>query len=280
MKKIFFTPFMVLFILLWVSCSQGNYPQSGIVRKAYKTNLKRMRTGYNHFVPVNLPLDSLGAKQWDAPSPNFDIRTPDLVIIHYTEENSCPQALYTLTNPNTNRKVSANYLICKDGTVFKLVDERYRAWQAGLSRWGNFNNINSISMGIELDNTGKEPFSEKQIASLLVLLHAIKSRYYIPTGNFIGHADVTPTRRADPGTYFPWEELAAQGFGYWRDSVLPALPDGFDYKTDLRLIGYDIRDTAAAIVAFKRHFIQNDTTPVLTGYDKQVLNDIFLKYDQ
>lgn len=280
MKKILFTSFIALFILLWVSCAPGNYPQSRIVRKAYKANLKRMRLGYNHFVSVKLPLDSLGVKQWNAPSPNFDIRTPDLVIIHYTEENSCQQALFTLTNPNTHRKVSANYLVCKDGTVFKLVDERYRAWQAGLSRWGNFNNINSISMGIELDNTGQEPFTQKQIASLLVLLHEIKSRYYIPTGNFIGHADVAPTRRADPGTYFPWEELATQGFGYWRDSVLPALPPDFDYKTDLRLIGYDIRDTTAAIVAFKRHFIQTDTTAELTDYDKQVLYDIFLKYDQ
>ncbi len=278
--KIIITALIIFFMVVEVSCAPGRYPQSSLVRKAYKTNLKKMRAGYDRFVPVHLPLDSLGVKQWTAPSPNFDIRTPDLVIIHYTEENSCPQALYTLTNPNTSRKVSANYLICKDGTVFKLVDERYRAWQAGISRWGNFNNINSISMGIELDNTGQEPFSEKQIASLLVLLQTIKTRYHIPVGNFIGHADVAPTRRADPGTYFPWEELSTKGFGYWRDSLLPALPADFDYKTALKLIGYDIRDTTAAIVAFKRHFIQNDTTSELTDYDKQVLYDIFLKYDQ
>lgn len=265
---------------MWASCAPGNYPQSSVVKSAYRANLKEMRKGYDKFVPVQLPLDSVGAKQWNAPSPNFNIRTPDLVIIHYTEENSCAQALRTLTDPKTNRKVSANYLICKDGTVFKLVDERYRAWQAGLSRWGNFNNINSISMGIELDNTGKEPFSQKQIASLLVLLQAIKTRYGIPTGNFIGHADVAPTRRSDPGTYFPWEELSAKGFGFWQDSVLPALPPDFDYKTALRLIGYDIRDLPAAIVAFKRHFTQTDVSPELSESDKQVLYDIFLKYDR
>jgi N-acetylmuramoyl-L-alanine amidase len=250
------------------------------VRSAYKANLKNMRAGYKKFIPVVLPLDSLGVKQWTAPSPNFDIRTPVLVIIHQTEENSCSQSLHTLTNPDTRRKVSANYLVCKDGTVFKLVNERYRAWQAGVSRWGNFYNINSISLGIELDNTGKEPFTQKQIASLLVILHSIKARYHIATGNFIAHADVAPTRRKDPSVYFPWRELATQGFGYWRDSTLPVAPEDFDCATALRLIGYDIRDTTAAIVAFKRHFVQTDVTPELTDYDKQVLYDIFMKYDR
>lgn len=248
------------------------------VRKAYKSNLKAMEAGYRRFTPVQLPLDSLGAKQWTAPSPNFDIRTPNLVIIHQTEENSCAQSLNTLTNPNTNRKVSANYLICKDGTVFKLVDERYRAWQAGISKWGNITNVNSVSLGIELDNTGKESFPEKQIASLLVVLHSIKSRYHIPARNFIAHADVAPTRRQDPSVMFPWEQLATEGYGVWRDSILPETPENFDALTALRLIGYDLSDTTAAIVAFKRHFIQNDISPQLTPYDDQVLYDIFLKF--
>lgn len=270
---------LFLFIaLLWSACSKGTYPQSSAVRKAYKVNLKNQSVGYRKFQPVQLPLDSLAVKQWVAPSPNFDIRTPNLVIIHQTEENSCAQSLNTLTNPNTNRKVSANYLICKDGTVFKLVDERYRAWQAGVSRWGNITNVNSVSLGIELDNTGKEPFPEKQIASLLVVLHSIKSRYHIPPENFIGHADVAPTRRADPSIYFPWQQLSTQGYGIWRDSILQEVPDPFDALTALRLIGYDLRDTTAAIVAFKRHFIQNDISPTLTPYDNQVLYNIFLKY--
>lgn len=272
--------FGVVLVGMWMSCSREFYPLDKPARTAYKANLKKWERGYRKFTPVRLKLDSLGVKQWEVPSPNFDIRTPNLVILHQTEQNSCAQSLQTLTNPLTNRKVSAHYLICKDGTVFQLVDERYRAWQAGVARWSNFNNINSISLGIELDNNGKEAFTTPQIGALLVILHSIKTRYHIPTGNFIGHADVAPTRRKDPSTYFPWKRLSDQGFGYWRDSVLLPAPGHFDYLTALRLIGYDLRDTTAAIVAFKRHFIQDDVTPGLTAYDQQVLYDIFLKYDR
>jgi N-acetylmuramoyl-L-alanine amidase len=264
---------------LWISCARKTYLLPDATRSAYRHNLKEMRTGYDHFIPVRLPVDSLKVKQWTAPSANFDTRTPDLVIIHQTEENSCSEALQTLTNPNTNRRVSAHYLICKDGTIFNLVSENYRAWQAGVSRWGNFRNINSISLGIELDNTGKEPFPEIQIASLLTLLHSIEQRYHIEKGNFIAHADVAPTRRADPSVQFPWAKLSEEGFGYWKDSVLPTTPDQFDYLSALHMIGYDLKDTTAAIVAFKRHFVQTDISPVLTDHDKQVLYDLFLKYN-
>lgn len=266
--------------LVAVSCSKGFYPLAKDTRKAYQTNLKQLRQGYDRFTPVILSPDSLHSRQWTAPSPNFDIRTPELVIIHRTEENSCAQSLHTLTNPNTNRRVSAHYLICKDGTLYNLVDERYRAWQAGVSRWGSFTNINSLSLGIELDNRGGEPFSGHQISSLLALLGSIKARYRIPQGNFIGHADVAPSRRKDPGIFFPWKKLAEKGFGYWQDSVLAPVPADFDDITALRLVGYDIRDTTAAIIAFKRHFIQTDTTAVLRDTDRQVLYDIFLKYDR
>ncbi len=280
MHRRYFFITVFTFIFLISSCSKAIYPLGGTARKAYKTKLKEMRAGYNKFIPVKLPLDSLGAKQWEAPSPNFDVRTPDLVIIHHTAENSCQQALETLTDPRGNRKVSAHYLICKDGTVYQLVDERYRAWQAGISRWGNIHNVNSVSLGIELDNTGNEPFPDKQIQSLLVVLKSIRKRYYIPAANYVGHSDIAPTRKQDPSVYFPWQELAAQGFGYWRDSILPDPPPDFDYKTALRLIGYDIRDTTAAIVAFKRHFVQTDINPTLTDEDKKVLYDIFEKYDK
>src|SRR5699024_44026 len=102
-----------------------------------------------HFTPVKLSLDSLGVKQRVAPSPNFNVRQPDLVIIHHTAQDNCPITLKTLTRAKTDRKVSAHYLVCRDGTVYQLVDERYRAWQAGASRWGNMKDINSISLGIE-----------------------------------------------------------------------------------------------------------------------------------
>lgn len=239
-----------------------------------------MSAGYKQFVPVKLPVDSLQAKQWVAPSPNFSIRRPVMVILHHTAENSCAQSLRTLTNSLVRGRVSAHYLVCKDGTVYQLVSEQYRAWQAGISRWGNIHDINSVSLGIEIDNNGSEPFPVAQIHSLLVLLHSIKSRYHIPTGNFVGHADIAPTRKQDPSVYFPWQELAKHGYGYGVDSVLAIPPKNFDYISALRLIGYDIRDTAAAIVAFKRHFVQTDVSPQLTEMDKRALYDIYLKYDK
>jgi N-acetylmuramoyl-L-alanine amidase len=283
MKKQFIISIAILALLSCISCSTTNalYPLGSKAKKKYKHTLNEMSAGYDRFVPVLFPqLDSLDVKQWKAPSPNFNIRTPVLVIIHHTAGRNCRQALRTLTNPFTNRRVSANYLICKNGTVYQLVNERYRAWQAGVSKWGNIQNINSISLGIELDNNGHEPFPYAQIRSLLIVLNSIKTRYHIPQGNFIGHADVAPTRKQDPSVYFPWGKLAKNGFGFWRDSLLAKPPAHFNYMTGLRLIGYDTRDTTAAKIAFKRHFIQNDISPKLNKFDKKVLYDIFLKYDK
>ena len=260
------------------SCSHDLYPLGRAAKNAYKDNLKTMRADYMHFTPVVLPVDSLAAAQWTAPSPNFDIRSPNMVIIHHTAQQSCQQSLRTLTNAAAKGRVSAHYLVCKDGTVYRLVDERYRAWQAGVSRWGNMRNINSLSIGIELDNNGFEHFSQPQIHSLLVLLESLKRRYHIPTGNFVGHADVAPTRKQDPNVYFPWGELARHGYGYGLDSLLPEPPPHFDAIAALRLIGYDVRDTTAAIVAFKRHYVQTDISPALRPIDKRALYDIYGKY--
>ncbi len=264
--------------LVWSSCARQTYPQPHAVRKAYGQRLKSMADGYRRFTPAPLPPDSLEGRRWVAPSPNFDIRTPDMVIIHQTEEAGCAQSLHTLTNPSTNRRVSAHYLICKDGTVFQLVDERYRAWQAGISRWGHIRNVNSVSLGIELDNTGREPFPPAQIRSLLTVLGSIRERYHIPAGNFVGHADIAPTRKQDPSVYFPWDTLARHGFGFWPDTVLAPVPSGFDALRALRLIGYDISDSAAAIVSFKRHFIRSDLQPVLDDSARKVLYNLSWKY--
>lgn len=279
MKNILFI-LGIAVIISTASCSHYLYPLGKTARSAYKDNLKAMSAGYTHFVPVKLPVDSLQAKQWVAPSPNFSIRRPVMVILHHTAQNSCPQSLRTLTNSTVRGRVSAHYLVCKDGTVYQLVSEQYRAWQAGVSRWGNIHDINSVSLGIEIDNNGHESFPVAQIHSLLVLLHSIKSHYHIPTGNFVGHADIAPTRKQDPSVYFPWQELAKHGYGYGVDSVLAIPPKNFDYISALRLIGYDIRDTTAAIVAFKRHFVQTDISPHLRPIDKRALYDIYLKYDK
>lgn len=265
-------------ILTVASCSRPLIPHQAQVHRAYQKTLKRERKPYQHFQAVELPLDSLGVHEFQVPSPNFNRRTPDYIIIHQTEQESCAQSLQTLTDPSRAGQVSAHYLICRNGDVYQLVPENYRAWQAGISRWGSINNLNSVSLGIELDNTGSEPFPDIQIRALLVLLHSIESRYRIPEGNVIGHADIAPTRKQDPSIFFPWDRLAQQGFGYWRDSSLSEPPHDFNDTLALKLIGYDTRNYPAAVRAFKRHFVQIDIRDSLDDYDRQVLYDIFLKY--
>ena len=189
------------------------------------------------------------------PSPNFDARKPNLVIIHHTTNETAEQALRTLTNPE--RKVSAHYLIGRDGTIVQLVEEASRAWHAGLSWWNGQTDINSASIGIELDNTGSEPFPDAQIDALLKLLAGIKLRHHIPTANFIGHADVAPTRKDDPSVFFPWSTLAQHGFGLWCTPPYPAAPENFDRSLALTAFGYDPRSPEAAQQAFRRHFVSS-----------------------
>ncbi|MEO6850902.1 MAG: N-acetylmuramoyl-L-alanine amidase, partial [Mucilaginibacter sp.] len=123
-----------------------------------------------------------------------------------------------------------------------------------------------------------EPFTDAQVKSLLVLLAQLKKTYNIPKANFIGHQDIAPGRKPDPGPYFPWQVLAQHGFGYWSDDVLELAPDNFDYTTALRLIGYDTSNITATIVAFKRHFVQTDISPQLTQLDLNVLYNVYRKY--
>ena len=163
--------------------------------------------------------------------------------------------------------MSAHYLVVRDGTIFQLVDERARAWHAGASYWGSDRDINSASLGIELDNNGEEPFSEVQIKALLALLEDIASRHAIPGANSLGHGDIAPGRKVDPSAYFPWKTLAEHGFGAWCDPPFPAAPPLFDATLALQAVGYDVRDVDAAIAAFKRHFVPAETAPLLTESD-------------
>lgn len=277
MKRLQIPLLILLSSLLLLSCSKDLYKLSPAKKKAYKTNLKHFKNEYKRFTPVKLDLDSLNATQLTAHSPNFNGRKPGLVIIHHTAQNSCTQSVETLSNHLAPGPVSSHYLICKDGTVFNLVDEKYRAWHGGIGRWGNMTDINSISLGIEIDNNGDEPFPEAQINSLLVLLKSIKGRYGIRQSNFIGHADIAPQRKPDPNIYFPWKKLAEEGFGYSVDEELEDIPENFDTKAALRLIGYDVSDLRAATIAFKRHFIQKDIEEDLNENDKKVLYNIYQK---
>jgi len=190
---------------------------------------------------------------WRA-SPNFDERRPNLVILHHTSDDTVEEAMATLTTPW--KKVSAHYLVGRDGRIFQLVDERARAWHAGLSYWGGQTDINSSSIGIELDNNGSEPYPEPQLVALLTLLADIKARYGIPAANFIGHADVAPGRKDDPNGFFPWKRLAEQGFGLWCEAPYPAVPDNFDIPTALMALGYNPANPSS-LMAFRSHFVRD-----------------------
>lgn len=188
------------------------------------------------------------------PSPNAEARKPNYVILHHTSDDSTTQALATLTS--AERKVSAHYLIGRDGRIFQLVEENLRAWHAGLSWWGGQTDMNSASIGIELDNNGSEPYPDAQIEALLALLADLRNRYQIPAANVIGHADVAPGRKVDPGALFPWQRLAVYGFGLWCAAPLPPAPVNFDLPTALAALGYDPAAPEAARQAFRLHFVR------------------------
>lgn len=209
------------------------------------------------------------------PSPNFDERRPDFVILHHTSDATAAKALQVLTDPL--RSVSAHYLVARDGTIYHLVDERERAWHAGVARWGADEDVNSDSIGIELDNDGGEPFAEAQIEALLALLADIEARYRIPAANFLGHGDVAPGRKVDPSRYFPWRRLAEHGFGLWCDPPLAPAPEGFDAATQLQALGYDVSNPDAAVRAFKRHFGVEDGSAVLTDAERAMLQCLVRK---
>ncbi len=207
---------------------------------------------------------------------NFTMRKPNFVIIHHTAQNSCEQTLETFTLKRT--QVSAHYVICKDGTIHHMLNDYLRAHHAGVAKWGNSTDINSNSIGIELDNNGFEEFTEPQLNSLIALLGRLKRAFSIPSANFIGHGDIAPTRKNDPNWRFPWKQLSDKGFGLWYgDTANVKLPDHFNSLEALRMIGYDIKDSSAAKLAFKRHFLQ-DTTSVLKESDKRVLFSLYKKY--
>lgn len=207
---------------------------------------------------------------------NFGLRKPNFVIIHHTAQNSCDQTLRTFTLPRT--QVSAHYVICKDGVIHQMLSDYLRAWHAGSSKWGNVTDINSLSIGIELDNNGLEPFAEPQLQSLTRLLAHLKKAYGIPAANFIGHADIAPTRKNDPNIHFPWQDMAQKGFGLWYpDTTGHRPPPGFEPLTALRIVGYNTKDSAAAIQAFNRHFLQ-DTARFLSPAGKQVLYGLYRQY--
>ncbi len=255
------------------ACSTNKYAATN---KVYKKQAKDLSKVLAAVAPLNQRIDSLNYGQDWVGSVNFGIRKPNFVILHHTAQESTEQTLRTFTLTRT--AVSSHYVVGADGQVVQMVNDYLRAQHAGIGRWGNTTDLNSSSIGIEIDNNGLgEPYTDAQIESLLKLCAALKKRYGIPTANFIGHADIAPTRKPDPAN-FPWKLFAEKGFGLWYDDVLEVPSEGFDPFIALRIIGYDIKDPNAAIIAFKRHFIQKDLLPVLSDEDKKILFNLYKKY--
>ena len=257
--------------VLLQACAPNPYAGTN---KSYKKQVKAYARLLREY-PVK---DSVGLQQpatWVGTT-NFSMRRPNYVIIHHTAQNSCEQTLQTFTLSRT--QVSSHYLICKDGAVHHMLNDLLRAHHAGVSKWGNATDINSSSIGIEIDNNGFETFTDAQINSLLALLERLKKAYNIPVANFIGHADIAPGRKVDPNRNFPWQKLSEQGFGYWYDTTNVQVPVDFNAMQALRIVGYDIKNDTNAIQSFKLHFVQHDSTKIITETDKKILIDLVKKY--
>jgi len=220
-----------------------------------------------------------------APSPNFDsrLRPPDMLVLHYTGMRTGGEALARLRD--SEAKVSAHYVVEEDGQVFALVPDERRAWHAGVSSWAGESDINGISIGVEIVNPGHEfgyrDFPDPQIAAVIDLASDIRSRWDIPDARILGHSDVAPARKDDPGERFPWARLAAAGHGLWAEALAapgPGLRKGDDglgvqlLQSALASFGYGLSPTgtfddatATVVVAFQRHFVQHRIDGVADG---------------
>ena len=191
----------------------------------------------------------------ERPSPNQGPRRhdarPDMIVLHYTAMQSADAALQRLCDPQS--EVSAHYLICETGQVVSLVPEAKRAWHAGAGAWGDVSDVNSRSIGVELANTSSHPFPEPQISALVDLMRGITQRWAIRPERVIGHSDMAPLRKADPGRRFDWRRLALEGLSIWpKAGRAPG-----DFLQDAQVFGYvpskDV-DEAAILGAFRQRF--------------------------
>ena len=187
-------------------------------------------------------------------SPNYDLRHPTMVVIHYTSNDDAERSIETLTSPV--RKVSAHYLIDSHGRLFQLVPESQRAGHEGQSHWAGNSDLNSTSIGIELDNNGYEPYEQTQISTLVALVKDIQARHRIKAMNVVGHSNVAPGRKGDPGPYFPWQRLAVSGIGIWCDDTSGTqVKDSVELNALLTGLGYDPKIPEKSRAAFRRHYL-------------------------
>ena len=195
------------------------------------------------------------------PSPNFGARRggvrPGLIVIHYTAMASCADARARLCDPAA--EVSAHWLISETGHSDALVDENHRAWHAGAGEWAGVTDVNSASIGIELANRGDHPFPQPQMLALETLVRAIMGRWDIPVQGVIGHSDMAPMRKGDPGARFDWRRLALAGLSVW-----PAQRSGdlADFIPALRAFGYPAAADGDLLTAFRLRFRPWATGPL------------------
>ncbi|WP_200975901.1 N-acetylmuramoyl-L-alanine amidase [Echinicola sp. 20G] len=293
MRRISITSLILTLAAFIYACSPNPYRA---INKQHKKQVKAQTQKIAKIPEVKQEGDTTNVTDLWVGTTNFSIRKPNFVIIHHTAQDSLEQTIRTFTLSRT--QVSSHYVVSKDGEIVQMLNDYLRSWHAGRGKWGHDTDLNSSSIGIELDNNGSEPFTEAQIESLLRLLKRLKEDYNIPTANFIGHADIAPARKVDPSAYFPWKRLAEEGYGLWYDDylmmeidvptalgtyttetvMLETVPDHFDPKEALRIIGYDTSDLSSAIRAFKIHFIQTDTSGELKENDIRVLHNLYKKY--
>lgn len=207
----------------------------------------------------------------DTPSPNFDERVLPItmVVLHYTGMPDAASAIARLSDPEA--KVSAHYVVAEDGQVVRMVDESKRAWHAGKSFWRGVTDVNSASVGIEIVNPGHEfgyrPFPIAQIDAVIGLLHEVTLRYRITRGNVVGHSDIAPARKDDPGELFPWDRLARLRLALPSPTKNLMDPHWTDagFLLALERFGYDVTDPLAAVRAFQRRFRPGTIDGIIDG---------------
>jgi N-acetylmuramoyl-L-alanine amidase len=221
----------------------------------------------------------------EAPSPNFDARTapPDMIVLHYTGMETGDAALARMCDGTV--EVSAHYMVEEDGRVFRLVPEERRAWHAGVSFWKGRTNLNAVSIGIEIVNPGIDwgyrPYPKAQIRSVIALVGDIRTRWMVQDRDIVGHSDIAPDRKEDPGELFPWRRLAEAGHGLWTDvRAAPGAPlaEGatgpgvFALQAGLTRLGYDCAPsgeyeprTTCIVRAFQRHWRPTQVDGIADG---------------
>ena len=218
----------------------------------------------------------------DSPSPNFDARESgiSMVVLHYTGMRDAESAIERLSDPEA--RVSCHYLIVEDGRILRMVAEGHRAWHAGLSYWRGVQGVNDCSIGIEIVNPGHEfgyrPFTGQQMEALLPLLSEIVERHGVVPANVVGHSDVAPARKQDPGELFDWSRLAKHGLAIARPTrglVDPHWTDG-GFLLALERWGYDVGDAPAAVAAFQRRFRPELLDGIVDGECRAILLQLLL----